>query len=76
MTFPLQDLEVGDGANAKTYHLVANIAAGQGEGAHCVHTLHKSSDQWYSLHDLHVAEIIPQLVSVSTSSVLFYERSA
>jgi U4/U6.U5 tri-snRNP-associated protein 2 len=44
------------------------------EGSYSCHVQHKGSKQWYETQDLHVAEIMPQLIGVSESYVLIFER--
>ena len=41
----------------------------------CIHTIHiQASDQWYEIQDLHVQETLPQLITISESCVLIYEK--
>lgn len=74
---------------ADKYDLVANIThespADVGregkhdplqEGCYKCHVQHKASNQWYEMQDLHVQEIMPQLIGVSESYVLIFERKA
>ena len=74
---------------ADKYDLVANIThetpADVGregksdplqEGSYKCHVQHKASNQWYEMQDLHVQEIMPQLIGVSESYVLFFERKS
>ena len=41
-----------------------------------VHTKHSPTGQWYEIQDLRVIETEPQLMSVSESYMLFYEKKA
>ena len=74
---------------ADKYDLVANIThespADVGregkhdplqEGSYKCHVQHKASNQWYEMQDLHVKEIMPQLIGVSESYVLIFERKS
>jgi U4/U6.U5 tri-snRNP-associated protein 2 len=74
---------------ADKYDLVANIThespADVGregkidplqEGSYKCHVQHKASNQWYEMQDLHVQEIMPQLIGVSESYVLIFERKS
>jgi U4/U6.U5 tri-snRNP-associated protein 2 len=74
---------------ADKYNLVANIThespADVGregkhdplqEGSYKCHVQHKASNQWYELQDLHVTETMPQLIGVSESYVLIFERKS
>jgi len=44
------------------------------EGSYRCHVQHKGSKQWYDMQDLHSSEIIPQLIGVSESYVLIFEK--
>ncbi|GLD91522.1 hypothetical protein PINS_up021078 [Pythium insidiosum] len=44
------------------------------EGSYRVHLLNKATDQWYEIQDLHVQETRPELISVSESYMMIYER--
>lgn len=44
------------------------------EGSYLCHVQHKASGKWYELQDLHVQEIMPQLIGVSESYILIFER--
>jgi U4/U6.U5 tri-snRNP-associated protein 2 len=74
---------------ADKYDLVANIThespADVGregkhdplqEGSYKCHIQHKASNQWYEMQDLHVKETMPQLIGVSESYVLIFERKS
>ena len=69
------------------YDLVANIChdspPGQKKdsnmspleaGSYRVHIKNQATDQWYEIQDLHVQETMPQLVGLSESYMLVYER--
>ncbi len=72
---------------SEKYDLVANIThdipaevgrEGQRnpleEGSYRCHVQHKATGQWYEMHDLHVRETMPQLIGVSESYLLVFER--
>lgn len=72
---------------ADKYDLVANIThdspADVGregkhdplqEGSYKCHVRHIGTNQWYEIQDLHVQETMPQLIGVSESYVLIFER--
>ena len=44
------------------------------EGSYRCHIQHKASRQWYETQDLHVQETMPQLIGLSESYVLIFER--
>lgn len=46
------------------------------EGSYKCHLQHKASNQWYEIQDLHVKETMPQLIGVSESYVLIFERKS
>jgi len=43
-------------------------------GSYRVHIQNKATEQWYEIQDLHVQETMPQLVGLSESYMLIYER--
>ncbi len=74
---------------ADKYDLVANIThnspADVGregkhdplqEGSYKCHVEHKASKQWFETQDLHVEETMPQLIGVSESYLLIFERKS
>ena len=46
------------------------------EGSYRVHVRNKGIDQWYEIQDLHVEETLPQLIALSESYLVMYERQA
>lgn len=46
------------------------------EGSYKCHLQHKASNQWYEIQDLHVQETMPQLIGVSESYVLIFQRKS
>ncbi len=44
------------------------------EGSYRCHVQHKASKQWYEMQDLHVQEIMPQLIGLSESYILIFEK--
>lgn len=54
-----------------TYDLVANIVhdGEPGQGTYRVHILHKATGQWYELQDLHVTQILPQMITLTEAYV-------
>ena len=46
------------------------------EGSYKCHVNHKAGNQWYEIQDLHVQEIMPQLIGVSESYLLIFERKS
>ena len=39
-----------------------------------MHVQHKATEQWYEIQDLHVQETMPQLIGLSESNIMIYER--
>jgi len=44
------------------------------EGSYRCHVQHKATGQWYEMRDLNVTETMPQLIGVSESLLLIFER--
>ncbi len=44
------------------------------EGSYRCHVRHSATGQWYEIQDLAVRETMPQLISVSESYLLIFER--
>ena len=44
------------------------------EGAYKCHVQHRGTKQWYEMQDLHVEETMPQLIGLSESYLLIFER--
>jgi len=44
------------------------------EGSYRCHVHHKATKQWYEMQDLHVQDIMAQLIGVSESYVLIFEK--
>ena len=44
------------------------------EGSYKCHVQHKGTGQWYVMQDLHVEETMPQLIGISESYVLIFEK--
>ena len=59
------------------YQLVANIVhdGEPNKGTFRAHILHKANGQWYEMQDLHVTEILPQMITLTESYIQIYECS-
>ena len=44
------------------------------QGCYRCHTYNKSTGQWFEIQDLHVSETMPQLIGLSESYILIYEK--
>ncbi|XP_055387296.1 U4/U6.U5 tri-snRNP-associated protein 2 [Condylostylus longicornis] len=83
VNFPIRNIDFGDiltPENKKKhkytkYNLIANIVH-DGEpkkGTYRVHLFHKPNSQWYEMQDLHVNEILPQMITLTESYIQIYE---
>jgi U4/U6.U5 tri-snRNP-associated protein 2 len=56
--------------------LIANIVHdGEfGKGTYRVHILHKATNQWYELQDLHVVSILPQMITLTEAYIQIWEQ--
>lgn len=65
-------------ANRKKSRTVSTTATSSSnvlsQGAYKVHIHNSATGQWFEVQDLHVAETMPQLVGVSESNILIYEK--
>ncbi|CAE1313444.1 USP39 [Acanthosepion pharaonis] len=86
VNFPIKNIDFGDLLTPEiraihpytTYDLIANIvhdgdSSGTDKGTYRVHTLHKGTGKWFELQDLHVADILPQMITLSESYIQIYE---
>lgn len=86
VNFPIKNIDFGELLTPEiravhpytTYDLIANIvhdgdSSGADKGTYRVHTLHKGSGKWFELQDLHVADILPQMITLSESYIQIYE---
>ncbi|KJE90317.1 ubiquitin specific peptidase 39 [Capsaspora owczarzaki ATCC 30864] len=84
VNFPLRGLDMRDyvenaaAVGSTTYDLVANIyhdgSLEAGQGTYHAHVLHKATKSWYLMQDLHVNQILPQLIVLAEAYILVYER--
>lgn len=40
-----------------------------GQGTYRVHILHRATGQWYELQDLHVTQILPQMITLTEAYI-------
>lgn len=90
VNFPIRDVDLSDlvsaaegGAAAAdggryVYDLVANVVhegePASGKGTYRAHILHRGSGKWYEMQDLHVTEILPQMITLSEAYIQIWER--
>lgn len=86
VNFPVKGIDFGDflAEDAKekhkdvntSYDLIANVVH-EGlptSGIYKVHVLHKGSNNWYEMQDLHVSKVLPEILPLSEAYVQIYER--
>nr|CAB3267559.1 U4/U6.U5 tri-snRNP-associated protein 2 [Phallusia mammillata] len=79
VNFPVKNIDLEEliAADANVpntcYDLVANIVhdgdPNEGKGSYRAHVLHPGSKQWYELQDLHVSDILPQMITLSEAYI-------
>jgi U4/U6.U5 tri-snRNP-associated protein 2 len=88
VNFPVKNIDMRDYLQLKAdssehsagyrYDLVANIVhdglPGAGKGTYRCHVLHKGTEQWYEMQDLHVSETLPQMITLTESYIQIWER--
>lgn len=87
VNFPIQDIDmaeflssdpaVQDAHPHTSYDLLANIChdgpAEAGKGTYRVHLRHKGTNQWFELQDLHVTELLPQMITLAEAYIQIWE---
>ncbi|XP_050390998.1 U4/U6.U5 tri-snRNP-associated protein 2 [Patella vulgata] len=85
VNFPIKNIDFGDllspevrAAHRNTvYDLMANVVhdgePGPGKGTYRCHIQHKGTGKWYEMQDLHVADILPQMITLSESYIQIFE---
>lgn len=84
VNFPINDLDLTDLLDPTVretspkpiYDLVANIVH-QGEpdkGSYKIHILHRGTGRWFELQDLHVNEILPEMIPLSEPYIQIWRR--
>ncbi|GAQ87822.1 Spindle pole body protein - Sad1p [Klebsormidium nitens] len=82
VNFPVKNLELKDyievPPGGSKYDLIANIThdGRPKEGTYRAFVHRKSEDVWYELQDLHVTEILPQMVALSEAYLQIYEQQS
>ncbi|XP_055335233.1 U4/U6.U5 tri-snRNP-associated protein 2-like [Paramacrobiotus metropolitanus] len=87
VNFPIRNFDFGDLLTAEAkkahkctvYDLIANIvhdgeASAGGKGTYRVFLLHKGTSKWFEMQDLHVTEVLPQMITLSESYIQVWER--
>ncbi|XP_046668067.1 U4/U6.U5 tri-snRNP-associated protein 2 [Homalodisca vitripennis] len=83
VNFPVKNVDFGDILTPEVkkrhkntiYDLVANIVhdGEPSKGTYRVHVLHKGTGKWYEMQDLHVTDILPQMITLTEAYVQIYE---
>eukprot|EP00042_Codosiga_hollandica_P051171 m.624184 g.624184 ORF g.624184 m.624184 type:complete len:498 (+) comp58230_c0_seq4:285-1778(+) len=77
---PFLDLEKADPLAEYKYDLLCNIVhdglPGAGKGTYRVYIFHKATNTWFEMQDLHVREILPQMITLSESYIQIYRRQS
>jgi len=78
VNFPIVSVDFGEafGLGSALYDLVANIVhEGQhNSGTWRMHMYQKANNTWYELQDLHVKEILPQMLTLTEPYIQIYQR--
>lgn len=78
VNFPVLSVDFGEafGMGSIQYDLIANIVhEGQHKGGTWrMHLYHKANNTWYELQDLHVKEILPQMLTLTEPYIQIYQR--
>lgn len=86
VNFPIKNIDLtellnpankGEMTKPMIYDLIANIVhegdPQAGVGTYKAHILHKGSGKWFEMQDLHVKEILPQMITLSESYIQIWE---
>ncbi|CAL8104347.1 unnamed protein product [Calicophoron daubneyi] len=81
VNFPIKSIDFGELLQPQyrsqhkytNYDLVANVVHDgpptPGSGTHRIHLLHRGTGKWFELQDLHVVEVLPQMIPLSESLI-------
>ncbi|XP_044735313.1 U4/U6.U5 tri-snRNP-associated protein 2 [Chrysoperla carnea] len=87
VNFPVKNIDFGDiltddiklkhnmERGGTIYDLVANIVhdGEPNKGTYRVHVLQKGCNKWYEMQDLHVIDILPQMITLTEAYIQIYE---
>eukprot|EP00049_Salpingoeca_infusionum_P002842 m.60474 g.60474 ORF g.60474 m.60474 type:complete len:627 (+) comp11819_c0_seq4:154-2034(+) len=85
VNFPVKNIDFGDyidpeqkdAERSYSYDLLANIVhdglPGPGKGTYRAHVRHKGSSTWYEMQDLHVVDILPEMITLTESYIQVWE---
>ncbi|CAH8679175.1 unnamed protein product [Schistosoma rodhaini] len=81
VNFPIKSIDFGELLAPEfrikhrytTYDLVANVVHDgpptPGSGTHRIHLVHRGTGKWFELQDLHVSEVLPQMIPLSETLI-------
>ncbi|EDQ92814.1 uncharacterized protein MONBRDRAFT_13756 [Monosiga brevicollis MX1] len=81
VNFPVKDIdfaglvaeEFRDSSKTYKYDLLCNIVhdglPGAGKGTYRAHLYHKGCKKWFEVQDLHVADVLPEMITLSESYI-------
>ncbi|XP_059473483.1 U4/U6.U5 tri-snRNP-associated protein 2 [Neocloeon triangulifer] len=83
VNFPVKNVDFGDILTPEvkvrhkhtSYDLVANVVhdGDPKKGFFRVHVLQKGTGKWYEMQDLHVTEVLPQMITLTEAYIQIYE---
>jgi len=85
VNFPIKSIDLAEylapdaaaAAGETVYDLLTNIVhdgePGAGKGTYRCHTLHRGTGKWHELQDLHVREVLPQMITLTEAYIQIYE---
>ncbi|EGD72995.1 U4/U6.U5 tri-snRNP-associated protein 2 [Salpingoeca rosetta] len=87
VNFPVKNVDLSDyiaeedkeSGDSYQFDLLANIVhdglPGPGKGTYRAHVHHKGSKKWFEIQDLHVVDMLPEMITLSESYIQVWERS-
>ncbi|XP_037068844.1 U4/U6.U5 tri-snRNP-associated protein 2-like [Pollicipes pollicipes] len=84
VNFPIKSIDLAEylapdcaaAAGNTVYDLLTNIVhdgePGAGKGTYRCHTLHRGTGKWHELQDLHVRDILPQMITLTEAYIQIY----
>lgn len=60
--------------NKKEVFKLINLKKIIDKGTYRVHVLHKGTGNWYEMQDLHVTDILPQMITLSEAYIQIWEQ--
>ena len=80
VNFPIKQLDLTEFVSKNTdtlavYNLVANVVhdGTPNGGSYRIHLQHRGAKHWFEIQDLHVTDLLPEMISLSEAYVQIYE---